>query len=176
VQTSWTMHWHCQIHILDLSNVDVTERTALCWINAVVHVFSEIKVLFFYVYIWLSVPRALENFQLFVFFVFGSESVTLTVWSVKPNTRYRPLPFNPAPMLAQYLPTLHYLVKPRDYFLYHQLWHSKILHGTHIAFMFCARNAEQTATFTSYNFNGLVLCNWNGIYSAVRAESLYKTE
>ena len=47
--------------------------------------------------------------QLFESFVFSSESVILTAWSVKPNTRYSPLSCNPEPLLAQYLPTLHYL-------------------------------------------------------------------
>jgi hypothetical protein len=44
------VHWNCQFHIPNLSNViDVTERTALCSINAVFQVFSEIKFSSFYV-------------------------------------------------------------------------------------------------------------------------------
>jgi hypothetical protein len=47
-------------HILNLSNdADVTE--CVYRLSAVCQVFSEIKVLYFYVSLWQSVPRAIEN-------------------------------------------------------------------------------------------------------------------
>ena len=52
------------------------------------------------------------------------------------------------------------LLKPSDHFTYQQSWHSKILHGAHIAFMCSVRASKQTSTFTLYTINRLVLCNW----------------
>jgi hypothetical protein len=52
-------------------------------------------------------------------------------------------------------PHLNHL-KRSDYFMYHQLWRSKVLHGAHIAFMCYVRTSEQTAIFTSHSTNRLV--------------------
>jgi hypothetical protein len=53
------------------------------------------------------------------------------------------------------------LLKPSSYFMYHQVQHSKILHGAHFAFMCFVQISEQTATFALYNINRLVLYNQN---------------
>jgi len=47
----------------------------------------------------------------------------------------------------------------RDYVTYRQVQHSKILHGTHIAFMCLVRIAQQTATFALHNISRMVLYN-----------------
>ena len=54
------------------------------------------------------------------------------------------------------------LRKPSDYFMRHKFWYSKILRCTHIALMCYVRTLEQTATFTSFNVNRLVLYNQGG--------------
>jgi len=51
------------------------------------------------------------------------------------------------------------LLKPRDCFTYHQDYHSNILHGAHIAFMFFVRISQQTATFALHSISRLVLNN-----------------
>jgi hypothetical protein len=69
------------------------------------------------------------------------------------------------------------LLKPSGYFAYHQVQHSRILHGVHIAFVCFVRISEQTATFTLYIINWLVsIAEVGSVYCAVRAESLYKTD
>jgi hypothetical protein len=49
------------------------------------------------------------------------------------------------------------LLKPSGYITYHQDQYSKILRGAHIAFMCFEWISEQTATFTLYNIDRLVL-------------------
>jgi len=45
------------------------------------------------------------------------------------------------------------LLKPHGYFMCHPVSHSKILHGSHIAFMCHVWISEQTATFALHNFS-----------------------
>ena len=54
------------------------------------------------------------------------------------------------------------LLKPRDYFTYHQDWHSKILRGSPIAFMCFVRTSKQRVTVTLHNISRLVLCSRGG--------------
>jgi len=51
------------------------------------------------------------------------------------------------------------LLKPRDYFTYHQVYHSNILHGAHIAFTCFARISQQTATLALQSISRLVMYN-----------------
>jgi hypothetical protein len=69
------------------------------------------------------------------------------------------------------------LLKPSSNFTYHQGQHPIILHGAHIAFMCFIRISEQTATFALYIIKWLVfITDVESVYSAVRTESLYKTD
>jgi hypothetical protein len=53
----------------------------------------------------------------------------------------------------------------------------KILCGAHTAFMCFVRISEQTATFALQNIKKLLfITEVESVYSAVRAESLYKTD
>jgi hypothetical protein len=69
------------------------------------------------------------------------------------------------------------LLKPSGNFTYYQVQHSKILRGAHIAFICFVRISEQTATFALQNIKRLVfITEAESVYSAVRPESLYKTD
>jgi len=60
---------------------------------------------------------------------------------------------------------------------YHQVSHSKILHGDYIGFMCFVCISEQTVTFVLYVINRLVfITEVKSVYSAVRTESLYNTK
>jgi len=62
------------------------------------------------------------------------------------------------------------------YYTYHQVLHSKILHGNYIEFMCFICISEQTVTFVLYAINRLVFITEVGsVYSAVRTEFLYNT-
>jgi hypothetical protein len=68
-------------------------------------------------------------------------------------------------------------LKPSGNFTYHQVQHSVILHGAHIAFMCFVHISEQTATFTvNINNSFFFITQVESVYSAVRTESLYKTD
>jgi hypothetical protein len=69
------------------------------------------------------------------------------------------------------------ILKPNGNFTYQQVQRSKILRGAHIAFMCFTRISEQTAIFTLYIIKWLVfITEVESVYSAVRTESLYKTD
>jgi hypothetical protein len=69
------------------------------------------------------------------------------------------------------------LLKPTGKFTYHQVLHSRILRGVHIAFMCSVWTSDQTATFTLHIINWLVfITEVGGVYSAVRAGSSKKTD
>jgi hypothetical protein len=69
------------------------------------------------------------------------------------------------------------LLKPSCNFTYHHVQHSRILHGAHAMFMCFVWVSEKPATFTLYIINWLVfITEVESAYSAVRAESLYKTD
>jgi len=50
--------------------------------------------------------------------------------------------------------------------MYHQVLHSDILHGAHIAFMYFVRISQQTATFSLHNISRLALYNRGGVFTA----------
>jgi hypothetical protein len=64
------------------------------------------------------------------------------------------------------------LLKPKTYFMYHQLEHAEILCSAHHAFMCFAWISEQTAVSSLYNINITVLKPRQIIYCAVRTGSL----
>jgi hypothetical protein len=69
------------------------------------------------------------------------------------------------------------LLQPSGNFTYHQASHSKIINGAHIAFICFVWISEQTATSALYSIKRLVfITEVESVYSAVRTESLYKTD
>jgi hypothetical protein len=69
------------------------------------------------------------------------------------------------------------LLKPSGNFTYHQVQHSKILHGSHIAFVCFVWISEQSATFALYSINTLVfITEMESVYCAARTDSLYKAD
>jgi hypothetical protein len=68
-------------------------------------------------------------------------------------------------------------LKPTGYYTYHQVWHSKILHGDYIAYLCFVWLSEETVTFAIYVINWLVfITEAESVYCAVRTESLYKID
>jgi hypothetical protein len=70
------------------------------------------------------------------------------------------------------------LLNPTGDFTYHQVQHSRILHGDHIAFKYSMWISEQTLTFRcTYNINTTVFTTEvESVYSAVRTKPLYNTD
>jgi hypothetical protein len=69
------------------------------------------------------------------------------------------------------------LLNPTGYSTYHQVWHSKILHGVSIAFLCFVWLSEETVTFALYIIIRLVcITEAESVHCAVRPESLYKTD
>jgi len=69
------------------------------------------------------------------------------------------------------------LLKPTGYFTYHQVWHSKTIHGDYIAFVCFVWLSEQTVTFALYIIYRLVfITEVESVHCAVRSESLYSTD
>jgi hypothetical protein len=78
---------------------------------------------------------------------------------------------------ASLAPVILNLLKPSCNFTYHQVQHSIILHGAHVAFMCFVHISEQTATFTVNISNSFfIITEVESVYCAVRTESLYKTD
>jgi len=64
------------------------------------------------------------------------------------------------------------LLKPKTYFIYHQLYHTEILFSAHNAFMCCTWNSEQTAIISVYSNNlAVFITEAESVYSAVRTGS-----
>ena len=60
---------------------------------------------------------------------------------------------------------------------YHQVLHSKIVHGDYIVFMCFVWLSEQTVTFALYIIYGLVfITEVDSVSCAVRTESLYNAD
>jgi hypothetical protein len=82
--------------------------------------------------------------------------------------------------MAALCPLIYYrfnLLKPSGNFTYHQASHSKIIHGAHIAFICFVWISERTATSVLNSIKRLVfITEVESVYSAVRTESLYKTD
>jgi hypothetical protein len=112
--------------------------------------------------------------QLFESFVFSSQSVTLTVWSVKPNTRCSPLPCNPEPILAQYLPTLHYLASTlcTTSFDFKKFY---VVLTLRLCFVYGPQNKQRLLPHTSLT-DWFCITEVESVYCAVRSEFLYKTD
>ena len=68
------------------------------------------------------------------------------------------------------------LLKPKTYFMYHQLQHSEILCSAHNAFMRFARISDQTAIISLYSINlSVFITEAENVYCAVRTGSLNQT-
>jgi 7-keto-8-aminopelargonate synthetase-like enzyme len=76
------------------------------------------------------------------------------------------------------LPVSHLvkLLKPSDFFTYHQVCHSKILHGARLEFsVLCGfHNRQRLLLYTSLTEWFLTVVE--SVYSAVRFDSLYKSD
>jgi hypothetical protein len=111
--------------------------------------------------------------QLFESFVFSNQSVTLTVWLVKPNNRCSPLPCNSEPILAQYLPTLHYLpiTLCTTRFEFQKFY---LVLTLRLCFMYGPQNKQRLLPRTTLT-DWFCITEMESVYCAVRTESLYKT-
>jgi hypothetical protein len=69
-----------------------------------------------------------------------------------------------------------YLLKPSGNVRHHQASHSKIIHGEHIVVIYFVWISRETATSALNSIKRLVfITEVETVYSAVRTESLYKT-
>ena len=69
------------------------------------------------------------------------------------------------------------LLKPKTYFMYHQLWHPEILCSAHSAFMCFVCISEQTAIISLYRTELSVFkTEAENVYCAVRTGSLNQTD
>jgi hypothetical protein len=66
------------------------------------------------------------------------------------------------------------LLKPTGYCTYYQVYHSIILHGDYIAFIYFFWVSQQTVTFPLYGLG--FKTEVESVYRAVRTESLYNTD
>jgi len=129
-----------------------------------------------FMYISDKVPRGHSKIvQLFESFVFSSQSVTLTVWLVKPNTRCGPLSCNPEPILAQYLPTLHYLAITLCTTTSFDFQKFYMILTLRLCFVYGPQNKQRPLPYTTLT-DWFCITEVESVYSTVRTESLHKTD
>ena len=69
------------------------------------------------------------------------------------------------------------LLKPKTYYMYHQLQHTEILCSTHYTFMCFAWISEQRVIISLYSINvSVFIKEAEGVYCTVRTGSLNQTD